>query len=74
VVLLLLFPQVVASVLAGISGGGQFKRGLFAPSTLSPAQRSVAFVGGIVIFALGQLLLYRSSSAPAGERRENFLG
>jgi hypothetical protein len=35
---------------------------------------AVAFVGGIVIFALGHVLLYRSSSAPAGQCRENFLG
>ena len=35
---------------------------------------AVAFVGGVVIFALGHVLLDSSSSAPAGERRENFLG
>jgi hypothetical protein len=32
---------------------------------------AIAFVGGMVIFALGQLLLYRTSSAPAGQRGEN---
>jgi uncharacterized membrane protein len=31
---------------------------------------AIAFVGGIVIFALGHVLLYRSSSAPATTSRK----